>query len=197
MWQIHLGALWRSLQLQGCFPHYPWSSVIIKRLCKKLWRLFKISTSGMGLHLSKVLNSLSVFQRATNNAPSLQHPIGACVNAVTALEFASPFSILFYPLTSSTMSFLVLCTAGGCEPFFKLKNKNRLTTLCSLWFIQTKQQTHWPNCFTWRPAEVLWKRFLPGCTYGSTAGESILLRKDGACRMVKAINNYVYQVEHL
>lgn len=177
-------------------PYTPWSNGAVERLGKELLRIFRSVISELGMNFEEWTDLVPLVQSALNQAPAPQRGNVSPITAFTGLDPTPPVSTF---LRSSTVSPI---TVTALQQERALNISNLLTAVAELH--PTVQDTVQEN--RKRKRESMSKGRLPNFTEGDYvlvarndfhAGEKLALRWRGPRRIVKALSDYVFQVEDL
>ena len=193
-----LRLLAKSLKVKHHFtlPYSPWSNGAVERLGKELLRVFRAVLSELQMLPAEWPDLLPLVQSSLNQSPSPQRRNYAPVTAFTGLEPTPPISTFLRSSTADTVSVddIRLETLINIESL-----KDLVATLHPVVQVSVANNRQ-------RARDAMGRGELPNFTEGDfvlvaredfTAGEKLSLRWRGPRRVIKAINDYVYQVEDL
>ena len=193
-----LRLLCKSLRVKRHFtlPYTPWSNVAVERLGKELLRVFRAVTSELQMRPEEWPDLLPVVQSTLNQTPSPQRGNYAPVTAFTGAQPTPPIATFIRTTTTKPMSI------SDIQKDRTLNIDSLKTFIADLHpIVQSAVSTNRS-----RGREAAGRGQLPNFTEGDyvlvarddlTAGEKLSLRWRGPRRIIKAINDYVYQVEDL
>jgi transposase InsO family protein len=177
-------------------PYSPWSNGAIERLGKEMLRVFRSVISELRMGFNEWPDILPLVQSVLNNSPSPQRQNIAPLTAFTGNLPTPPISTF---VRSSTATPVTLSDAQK----ERLQNinalKDRITELRPLVQESLRVQREKGRAAASRGAlaNFLEGDFVLVARDDFSAGEKLALRWRGPRRIVKAINDYVYQVEDL
>lgn len=177
-------------------PYSPWSNGGIERLGKELLRVFRATASELGMRTDEWPDLLPVVQSVINNSPSPQRHNIPPVTAFTGMPATPPISTFYRSVTATSVT-------PDAVQSGRLANIMHLQDALNLLHpvVQNSLQTQ-RKCIR----DAMSRGDKPNFSEGDyvlvardafTAGEKLSLRWRGPRRVVKAINDYVFQIEDL
>lgn len=177
-------------------PYSPWSNGAVERLGKELMRTFRSITSELQLRPDEWPDLLPLVQSVLNNAPSPQRGNISPVTAFTGMDASPPIATFYRSITSTTISISDLQS----ERAFNVEAlRSKIAQLHPVVQDALKSNRE-------RIRDSRSRGSLPNFTEGDfvlvarddfTAGEKLSLRWRGPRRVIRSINDHVYQVEDL
>jgi len=177
-------------------PYAPWRNGAVERLGKELLRVFRAAVSELQMRFEEWPDLLPVVQSVLNNAPSPQRGNISPITAFTGMDATPPIATI---LRTDTATPVTVAEAQRERLFNNEALKSRLAELHPL--VQNAVRTNRQQS---RIAQS--RGQLPNFAEGDYVllaredffkGEKLALRWRGPRRIIKALNDYVYQVEDL
>lgn len=177
-------------------PYCPWSNGAVERLSRELLRVFRAVTSELQMAFTEWRDILPLVQSALNNAPSPQRGNIAPITAFMGREPSSPITTF---LRSSIVKPITV-------EELQLEQALNVETLKGLMAEINPKVWDTVEANRARYRATLHRGKLPTFTEGDYvlvardeffAGEKLALRWRGPRRIVKAISDYVFEVEDL
>lgn len=177
-------------------PYTPWSNGAVERLGKEVLRVFRSVCSELQLRPEEWTDLLPLIQSALNNAPSPQRGNVSPLTAFTGSDPTPPISTFIRSSTSTPVSITDVQRERSLNIAALLSKMADLHPI-----VQDSVQSGRE-----RARKAMSRGSLPNFSEGDfvlvarqdfTAEEKLSLRWRGPRRVVKSLNDYVYQVEDL
>lgn len=177
-------------------PYSPWSNGGIERLGKELLRTFRAVVSELQMRVDEWADLLPVIQSALNNAPSPQRNNVSPITAFNGMEPSAPVNTFLRIETAKTMTIDEIVRERAIHVDELTKRMSDLHPVVHDALQENRA----------RIRNATSKGTLPNFSEGDfvlvaredfTAGEKLSLRWRGPRRVVKALSNYVFEVEDL
>lgn len=177
-------------------PYSPWSNGAVERLGKEMLRVFRSIVSEFQMSLDEWPDLLPVVQSALNNAPS---PSRGNISPITAFVGKEPTPPIATFLRTDSVKPITVTDAQRERLINVQALKDRVAELHPLVAESVRKNRQ-------RSREAASAGTLPNFSEGDyvlvareefSAGEKLCLRWRGPRRVVKAQNDYVFQVEDL
>lgn len=177
-------------------PYCPWSNGAVERLGKELLRTFRAVTSELKMRPEEWVDLLPMIQSVLNNAPSPQRANVPPVKAFMGMDPTSPISTFLRTATSKPVTLTKVQEERLLNMSDLQQSVENLHPLVQETLASARDRG--------RKASARGK--LPNFAEGDfvlmaredfTAGEKLSLRWRGPRRVVKALTEYVFQVEDL
>lgn len=177
-------------------PYSPWSNGAVERLGKELLRVLRSVCSEMQLRPEEWTDLLPLVQSALNNAPSPQRGNIPPLTAFTGLNPTPPISTFIRTSTCATVALSELQRERALNISILQSKMADLHPIVQGSVQSGREKTR----------KTMSRGVLPKFSEGDfvlvarddfTAGEKLSLRWRGPRRVIKALSDYVYQVEDL
>jgi len=177
-------------------PYTPWSNGAVERLGKELLRVFRSVVSELQMDLKEWPDLMPLVQSALNNAPSPQRGNVAPITAFTGMEPSPPIATFLRTVTTKPVTLSEVQRERAINTEALTARVAELHPLVEETVRNNRQKSR----------DSASRGTLPNFEEGDFvlfareeffAGEKLALRWRGPRRIIKALSDYVYQVEDL
>lgn len=177
-------------------PYTPWSNGAVERLGKELLRVFRSITSELLLRPEEWPDLLPIVQSALNNAPSPQRRNIPPVTAFTGLDSSPPIATFIRSSTTTPMTISDVARERAVN-LYALQTKIAELHPLVQESLESSRKRIRESSSRGKLPKFAEGDFVLVARDDFTAGEKLSLRWRGPRRVVKAVSDYVFQVEDL